>query len=96
MTLNIDFTPPEAAWLDAQAQQQGLPPAEIIRKMVDAHLHAAQTDHSAGEQSQSGRAALYEEFRQAASDPLFMQDVAETEAAFASADAQTARMLPDD
>jgi hypothetical protein len=38
MTLNIDFTPQETAWLNAQAQQQGLPPAEIIKRLIDAQV----------------------------------------------------------
>jgi|HubBroStandDraft_4_1064222.scaffolds.fasta_scaffold369479_2 hypothetical protein len=38
MTLQIDFTPREEAWLAAQAAQQGLQPAEIIKKLVDEHL----------------------------------------------------------
>ena len=40
MTLNIDFTPLEEAWLTAQAAQQGLPPAEIIKRLIDAQLPA--------------------------------------------------------
>jgi hypothetical protein len=38
MTVNIDFTPQETAWINAQAQQQGLSPEQIIRQMVDAQL----------------------------------------------------------
>ena len=38
MTLSIDFTPQETAWLDAQAQQQGLPPAEIVKRLIDAQV----------------------------------------------------------
>jgi hypothetical protein len=38
MTLNIDFTPQETDWINAQAKQQGLPPEQIVRKLVDAHL----------------------------------------------------------
>jgi hypothetical protein len=38
MTLNIEFTPQEEAWLNAQALRQGLPPAEIIKKMIDEKL----------------------------------------------------------
>jgi hypothetical protein len=38
MTLNIEFTPQEEAWLHDQAAQQGIPPAEIIRRLVDEHL----------------------------------------------------------
>lgn len=41
MTLNIDFTPQETAWLNAEAQQQGLPPAEIVKRLIDAQLAAS-------------------------------------------------------
>jgi len=37
---------------------------------------------------------LRREFAEAASDPLFMEDMGETMQAFASADAETARMIP--
>src|SRR5579863_2697824 len=40
MTLTIDFTPQEEAWLNAQAAQQGLPPAEIVRRLVEERLPA--------------------------------------------------------
>jgi hypothetical protein len=40
MTLNIDFTPQEIAWLNAQAQQQGMPPAEIVKRLIDAQVSA--------------------------------------------------------
>ena len=39
---------------------------------------------------------LRREFEEAARDPLFMRDLEETGAAFATADAETARMIPDD
>ena len=38
MTLHIDFTPQEIAWLNAQAQREGLPPAEIIKRLIDAQV----------------------------------------------------------
>lgn len=38
MTLTIQFTPREEAWLAAQAAQQGVPPAEIVKMLVDEHL----------------------------------------------------------
>jgi hypothetical protein len=38
MTLHIDFTPQEEAWLNAQAMLQGLPPAEVVRRLVDERL----------------------------------------------------------
>jgi Arc/MetJ-type ribon-helix-helix transcriptional regulator len=37
---------------------------------------------------------LYEEFVEAAADPLFMQDIDEAQQAFAGADSETARMIP--
>jgi hypothetical protein len=41
MTIYVDITPQEAAWLDSQARQQGLPPAEIIKRMIGAEVAAA-------------------------------------------------------
>ena len=38
---------------------------------------------------------LRDEFAEAAKDPLFLQDLNETEEAFESADAQTSRMIPE-
>ena len=38
MTLQIDVTPREEAWLADQAAQQGLPPAEIVKRLIDAQL----------------------------------------------------------
>lgn len=38
MTLQIEFTPREEAWLARQAEREGISPAEIIRRMVDAQL----------------------------------------------------------
>jgi Arc/MetJ-type ribon-helix-helix transcriptional regulator len=38
---------------------------------------------------------LRAEFQEAARDPLFMQDLEETQKAFEAADAETARMIPD-
>ena len=38
MTLSIDVTPREEAWLAAQTAQQGLPAAEIVRRLIDAQL----------------------------------------------------------
>ncbi len=40
MQLTIDFTPQEAAWLHALAQQQGIPPAEIVKRLVDETIPA--------------------------------------------------------
>jgi Arc/MetJ-type ribon-helix-helix transcriptional regulator len=37
---------------------------------------------------------LYDEFVEAANDPLFMQDLEQTQQAFAGADSETARMIP--
>jgi hypothetical protein len=38
MTLTIDVTPQEEAWLAAQAKQQGVPTAEIVKRLIDAQL----------------------------------------------------------
>ncbi len=38
MTLHIDVTPREEAWLADQASQLGLPPAEIVKRLIDAQL----------------------------------------------------------
>ena len=38
MTLTIDLSSQEEAWLNAQALQQGVRPAEIIKKMVDERM----------------------------------------------------------
>ncbi len=38
MTLTIDFTPQEEAWLYAEAAQQGVAPAEIVKRLVDERL----------------------------------------------------------
>jgi hypothetical protein len=44
MTLNIDVTPREEAWLAAQAERFGLPPAEIVKRLIDAQLPAVATN----------------------------------------------------
>lgn len=38
MTLNLDLNPQEEAWLSAQSAQQGVPPREIIKRMIDERL----------------------------------------------------------
>jgi|SRR5579871_226730 len=38
MTLTIELTPQEEAWLNAQAAQQSLPPADIVKRLIDAQL----------------------------------------------------------
>ena len=38
MTLTIEFTPCEEACLTAQAAQQGVPPAEIVKMLVDEQI----------------------------------------------------------
>ena len=38
MTVTIDFSPQEEAWLNDQALQQGVLPAELIKKMVDERM----------------------------------------------------------
>ena len=38
MTLPIEFTPREEAWIAERAAQQGVDPAEIVKMLVDEHL----------------------------------------------------------
>ena len=38
MTLTIEFNPREEAWLAERAAQQGVAPAEIVKRLVDEHL----------------------------------------------------------
>lgn len=38
MTLNIEVSAREETWLAAQSAQQGLPPAEIVKRLIDAQL----------------------------------------------------------
>ncbi len=35
MTLNIEFTAQGEAWIASQAEQHGLPAAEIVRRVID-------------------------------------------------------------
>jgi|SRR5580658_4220961 hypothetical protein len=42
MTVTIDITPGEEAWLAEQSAQQGLPPATIIKQLIDAQLPGAE------------------------------------------------------
>ena len=39
--MTIQFTPEEQAWLTTQAQQQGLRPDEIVRRLVDERIPPA-------------------------------------------------------
>jgi len=41
MTLTIEFTAREEKWLADQAAQQGVPPAEIVRQLVEEHISPA-------------------------------------------------------
>ncbi len=41
MTLTISVSPQMEAWLNEQAARQGLPPNEIIRRIVDERQHKA-------------------------------------------------------
>jgi hypothetical protein len=50
MTVTIDFTPEEEAWLNAQTQRQGLSPAEVIKKLVDQHIPALNGTHAVPEE----------------------------------------------
>ena len=46
MTLTIQFTPREEAWLAAQAVQQGVAPADIVKMLVDEHLPPAEIEET--------------------------------------------------
>jgi hypothetical protein len=54
MTVTIDFTPEEEAWLNAQTQRQGLSPAEVIKKLVDQHIPAPNGTHDVPEETTLG------------------------------------------
>ena len=43
MTLTIEFTPQEEAWLHDQATHYGLPPSEIVKRLVEERLPPAKT-----------------------------------------------------
>ena len=38
MTLTIQFSPREEAWINAQAEQQGVAPAEVVARLVEDRL----------------------------------------------------------
>jgi hypothetical protein len=38
MTLTIDFTPQAEAWIETEALRQGVPPTEVVRKLVEERL----------------------------------------------------------
>ena len=35
MTLQVDFTPQMEAWINAQARQRGLRPADLVRRVIE-------------------------------------------------------------
>jgi Arc/MetJ-type ribon-helix-helix transcriptional regulator len=77
-------------------------PADLlreVREMVSAGLFPSQNAAvRAALQKEVYRAReawLRREFEEAARDPLFLRDVDETTRAFETADAETARLLPD-
>ncbi|MCW3051806.1 MAG: hypothetical protein JWN14_976 [Chthonomonadales bacterium] len=41
MTLTIEFTTREETWIAAQTAQQGVPPAEIVKRLVDERISPA-------------------------------------------------------
>jgi hypothetical protein len=61
MTLSIDMTARQEAWIAAQAEERGLAPAQIVRGLIDRQL-PAQTPREAAEDSDVGgvRRALME------------------------------------
>jgi spermidine/putrescine-binding protein len=38
MTLTIELSPQEEAWLTNQATQQGLQPTDVVKRLIDGHL----------------------------------------------------------
>jgi hypothetical protein len=38
MTLTIEFAPHVEAWLDLQARIHGVPPAEVVKQLVEEHI----------------------------------------------------------
>lgn len=38
MTLTIELNPQEEAWITAQSTRQSLPPADIVKRLIDAQL----------------------------------------------------------
>jgi hypothetical protein len=36
MSLTIELTPQGEAWIETESRRQGVPPAEVLRKLVDA------------------------------------------------------------
>src|SRR5260221_11852593 len=47
MTLTIELNPQEEAWIAAQAAQQSLPPADIVKQLIDACLPSTPTSAAA-------------------------------------------------
>jgi hypothetical protein len=35
MALNIEFTPRPRAWIETEAERRGVPPDEVVRRLVD-------------------------------------------------------------
>jgi Arc/MetJ-type ribon-helix-helix transcriptional regulator len=71
---------------------------EEVRRLVEDGVAASQSAFVADAVEKEIRAwrvaELREEFRQAAADPDFLQDIDETMRDFAAADGETARMIP--
>jgi hypothetical protein len=59
MTLNIDLTPQEEAWLNAQAVRQGLPPTEIVRRLLGERLPEPSAPGGAAVDARSAAAIAY-------------------------------------
>ncbi|HLK60592.1 MAG TPA: hypothetical protein VKU00_28780 [Chthonomonadaceae bacterium] len=47
MTLTIELTPQEEAWINAQTRQHGLSPAEIVRQLMDERIPGLNGTHTA-------------------------------------------------
>ena len=41
MSLNIEFSPTEEAWINEQSSKFGLLPAEVVKRLVDEHMPRA-------------------------------------------------------
>jgi len=84
MSLVIDLSPAEEARLAAAASEIGLAPAELVKKLVDAHFPAGQNTAEAAIENQLGK-SQDEEHLQSAPDVI-------TEALFAQWAEEDARM----
>ena len=83
MTIPID--PETEARITEVATRAGVPLEDYVRAALMRQIEL--------DEQRSAADTLYTAFQAAATDPLFLQDLMDTEQAFATADSQTARML---